>query len=57
MLLPFSAGNTWVELLLTFDNVLPGKASLRLGSEKQADRVGDVAVGLGWYLRYNAREK
>lgn len=40
-------GTPWLESLLTFDYVLPGKASLRLRSEKQANRVGDVGVGLG----------
>lgn len=37
----------WLESLLTFNYVLPGKASLGLRSEKQANKVGDVAVGLG----------
>lgn len=52
MLLSFSscAGDTQLEPLLTFDYVLPGKAPLRLRSEKQANRVGDVAIGLGIIL-------
>lgn len=40
-------GTPWLESLLTFDYVLPGKASFGLRSEKQTNRAGEVAVGLG----------
>lgn len=45
-----TVGTPWLEPLLTFDYVFPGEASLGLRSEKQTNRVGDVAVGLGDYI-------
>jgi hypothetical protein len=47
-----------LESLLTFNYVLPGKASLSLRSEKHVNRVGGVAVGLGMiFTIWGARRK